>query len=69
MKKEILNRLKQYFEQVKYVGYVKQDIIENILIMYFLDNILNNPDLELYVSDTELTNIYDLIEYINLNKN
>lgn len=69
MKKEILNRLKQYFEQVKYVGYVKQDIVENILIMYFLDSILSNPDLELYISDTELTNIYDLIEYINLNKN
>ena len=69
MKKALLNKLKQYFEQVKYVGYVKQDIIENILIARFLCSILNNPDLELYISDTELTTIYNLIEYINLNDN
>jgi hypothetical protein len=68
MRNNLLKRIKEYFEVLKLSGYSKNSSIENILILKFVCDIIYNPDLELYISDKELTTIYNLLEYINLNK-
>lgn len=69
MKKKLLENLKKYFDIIKYTGYAEQSISESILILKFVSDILQNPDLELYISDEEFTIIYNLLEYINLKFN
>lgn len=67
MSNNLYSMLKDYFNNLFYSGYTRQEITDKIVLLDFIENLTKYPDFQLYATCEDILIIETLLNYINNN--